>query len=351
MKLLIMDNRYCFFCVGTGGHVLPAKNLIESLLNSGLSSKDIYIVTDLRGAKYFEDIDIDVITKSFYVSSKGILEYLKSTKQFISTLRELYFELRSKNIKTIVTTGAYVAPYAALISLLINSKLFIQEQNQYAGLGNKVASYFPSKVVTSFPDTKNIRKKNIIHTGPVLNIKLTKDKYKKNTDTFTIGIQGGSQGSDEINQYLFKFLENFKDKKVNFVHITGPNKNVKHRFDLVNYKQYEFIDDMDSYYKNIDFQISRAGGGILEAAYLSIPQLLIPYKFGTTSSHQLLNAEYLKKNKIAVIAHDYAEFCAILQDVCLYKNKYLNENFHSPNIKVGNEDIFNLITLGENGKF
>ena len=90
-----MDNRYCFFCVGTGGHVLPAKNLIESLLNSGLSSKDIYIVTDLRGAKYFEDIDIDVITKSFYVSSKGILEYLKSTKQFISTLRELYFELRS----------------------------------------------------------------------------------------------------------------------------------------------------------------------------------------------------------------------------------------------------------------
>ena len=108
---------------------------------------------------------------------------------------------------------------------------------------------------------------------------------------------------------------------------------------------------MDSYYKNIDFQISRAGGGILEAAYLSIPQLLIPYKFGTTSSHQLLNAEYLKKNKIAVIAHDYAEFCAILQDVCLYKNKYLNENFHSPSIKVGNEDIFNLITLGENGKF
>ena len=184
-----------------------------------------------------------------------------------------------------------------------------------------------------------------------MNIKLTKDKYKRNTDTFTIGIQGGSQGSDEINQYLFKFLENFKDKKVNFVHITGPNKNVKHRFDLSNYKQYEFIDDMDSYYKNIDFQISRAGGGILEAAYLSIPQLLIPYKFGTTSSHQLLNAEYLKKNKIAVIAHDYAEFCAILQDVCLYKNKYLNENFHSPNIKVGNEDIFNLITLGENGKF
>ena len=60
---------------------------------------------------------------------------------------------------------------------------------------------------------------------------------------------------------------------------------------------------------------------------------------------------YLKKNKIAVIAQDYAEFCAILQDVCLYKNKYLNENFHSPNIKVGNEDIFNLITLGENGKF
>ena len=34
MKLQTMNKSYCFFCVGTGGHVLPAKNLIIELLNS-----------------------------------------------------------------------------------------------------------------------------------------------------------------------------------------------------------------------------------------------------------------------------------------------------------------------------
>jgi len=36
-------------------------------------------------------------------------------------------------------------------------------------------------------------------------------------------------------------------------------------------------------------------GGSLEAAYLNIYQLLVPFKHGTTSVHQQLNAEYLEK--------------------------------------------------------
>ena len=35
---------------------------------------------------------------------------------------------------------------------------------------------------------------------------------------------------------------------------------------------------MDNYYDSIDIQVSRAGGGSLEAAFLNIPQLLCFYR-------------------------------------------------------------------------
>ena len=76
-------------------------------------------------------------------------------------------------------------------------------------------------------------------------------------------------------------------------------------------------------------------------------QLLIPYKYGTTASHQLLNAQYLESLKLAKVVEDYSAFHKILQEVCTFKLNYLDENFDSPIIKVGNVDIFNFITLGE----
>ena len=34
-----------FLCVGTGGHVLPAYNVIKSMLNQGLDKKNIFIAS------------------------------------------------------------------------------------------------------------------------------------------------------------------------------------------------------------------------------------------------------------------------------------------------------------------
>ena len=96
---------------------------------------------------------------------------------------------------------------------------------------------------------------------------------------------------------------------------------------------------MNTYYSKIHLQISRSGGGSLEAAYLGIPQILIPYKHGTTSSHQLLNAEYLKKIGLAVIVNSYEELDEILNKIFNnldnWKDLYFNENIiESGNIKI-----------------
>ena len=116
------------------------------------------------------------------------------------------------------------------------------------------------------------------------------------------------------------------------------------KFDKSFYRQVEFFYDMNDYYQSVDFQISRAGGGILEAAYLNIPQLLIPFKHGTTAIHQTLNANYLEKNGNAKVVVEYKEFSELIHNICKYKFSYLDENFTSYQIKVGNDDIFKIIS-------
>ena len=36
-----VDNKGVFLCVGTGGHVLPAYNVIKSMLDQGIDKKNI----------------------------------------------------------------------------------------------------------------------------------------------------------------------------------------------------------------------------------------------------------------------------------------------------------------------
>ena len=83
------------------------------------------------------------LKKIFSFRKEEIIGYILNIGKFYNKLFGIYLtNLSLKNITTILTTGAYIAPYAALISTLLRSDFFIQEQNRYAGLGNKVASYF-----------------------------------------------------------------------------------------------------------------------------------------------------------------------------------------------------------------
>ena len=96
---------------------------------------------------------------------------------------------------------------------------------------------------------------------------------------------------------------------------------------------------MNTYYSKIHLQISRSGGGSLEAAYLGIPQILIPYKYGTTSSHQLLNAEYLEKLGLAVIVNSYNELDTMLKKIFDNLDNWRSLYFKNNVIESGNRKI------------
>ena len=183
------QNKIMFFCVGTGGHVLPVKNIIDELLNSGISKNQIEIVTDSRGYKFLQEVDVKCYTADVYRSDIGKLGYLINLTKIFKTILNINKNMDFKNTKIIFTTGSYIAPIAAYLSWRKKIKLFVQEQNIYTGLGNKIASYFKSTVFASYPDTKNVNQKNVEFVGHVIDKKIKKS-IKDINDNIVIGVQG-----------------------------------------------------------------------------------------------------------------------------------------------------------------
>ena len=335
------QNKIIFFCVGTGGHVFPVINLIDDLLQRGINKRKIEVVTDKRGSKYLKDKGIVVHSINLYRSKTGMAGYVLNILKVIKSVRLIEKKIDLANCRILFTTGSYIAPLAGYLSWRHKIKFFIQEQNIYAGLGNKIASYFKSDKFTSYPNTININQTNLNNTGPIVDKKIQNTESTNNKEII-IGVQGGSQGSEEINSLIYKYLSNNTLKNIKIVHIVGP-KNVDNSKKFENYKQIEFIKDMTDFYSLIDLQVSRAGGGVLEAVLINIPLLLIPYKYGTTSTHQSMNAEYLVNSKFAKLCLNYEsldfEFKKLEQ-----LDKSLFQEFSKNNvIKRGNEFIVNKI--------
>jgi UDP-N-acetylglucosamine--N-acetylmuramyl-(pentapeptide) pyrophosphoryl-undecaprenol N-acetylglucosamine transferase len=329
-----MNKKICFFCVGTGGHVLPVKNLLLELENLGVSPNDMYVISDSRGVQYLENLNTNIYITNAYVSKYGILGYIFNFPKIIKSIYEIKRFLKNQNINVVLTTGAYIAPVAAVISLLLNAKFFIQEQNVYAGLGNKISATFANSVFTSFEETENISKKKLIYTGPIVNTTLTRKDISL-LENQTIGFIGGSQGSNQINNYVYKFMETEHHLNFNIVHVTGKN-NDKLEIKSKNYRSIDFIEEMDDFYKEINILVGRAGGGSLEAAYLGIPQILIPYKHGTTSSHQVLNAKYLEERGFGFTVSSFEEMITNIKNI---SENIKNKKINLENIPIGNLTI------------
>ena len=329
-----MNKKICFFCVGTGGHVLPVRNLIKELIGLGTKTKDIIVICDNRGKQYLNNLDITIHTPEIFVSNKGLVGYIFNIFTILGSIREISKILKGQNVSVVFTTGAYIAPVAAIVSKILKAKFFIQEQNIYAGVGNKISAIFAKKIFTSFEDTQNIYKSKLKHTGPVVNTTLRR-KEINSSGIQTIGFVGGSQGSEEINNYVEQFLNSDVQSEFNVLHITGKAKNIS-KIELQNYKSYDFLNDMDDFYKNIDILVGRAGGGSLEAAYLGIPQIVIPYKHGTTSSHQDLNARYLEKKKFGYKVNSFDELLKKVSEISLKIN---SNDLDMPKIVIGNRSI------------
>ena len=93
-----------FFCVGTGGHVLPVLNIIKTISKKGVIESDMLVITDKRGEKYFSDSSLEVITYPLVSSPTGILGSFFKMLKIVMSIFVIFKKLRKVNSRFIFTT-------------------------------------------------------------------------------------------------------------------------------------------------------------------------------------------------------------------------------------------------------
>ena len=284
---------------GTGGHVIPSIALSEHLSKKFF----VQIVTDLRGSKYiskncynYELIDVPNLFKKFHLLPLNILKY------FLNIFKSLKF-IKKNKIDILISTGGYMTLPFCLAAFFLKKKIILFEPNSVLGRSNKIALKFSSKVICydinlkKFPIKYNFKKKIIY---PILKKELyeIKKKISKSRDVKKILIIGGSQGASFFDSKIADVVINLQ-KQNNFEIVQQiANKNslekIKQRYKKaeIKYKFFEFTNNSDDIYKDIDLAITRGGASTLsELSFLNIPFIVIPLP-SAIDNHQFHNSNY-----------------------------------------------------------
>jgi UDP-N-acetylglucosamine--N-acetylmuramyl-(pentapeptide) pyrophosphoryl-undecaprenol N-acetylglucosamine transferase len=318
MKVLI--------AVGGGGHFSPALAVIEQM------PKDWDVL--LVGRKYtfegdsalsFEYQTAKRLGLHFEAITTGRLQR-KFTKHTLSSLVKLPVGLSQANFiikkfgpDVILSFGGYVSIPVVLAAARLKVPIVIHEQILHAGLANKIAARFATRICISWDESRAyFPKEKTVLTGNPLRKEfldlVTKKKDLGTKDLPLFYITGGSGGAHGINVLIERCLTELLEKYT-IIHQTGDAQQFGDfaRLEKIaaqlptglqkRYRLHKFIgaEEVMENISQADLVISRSGINTLtELLYLAKPCLLIPLPYGQ-HNEQLTNAKFLKKVGLAEI--------------------------------------------------
>lgn len=283
---------------GTAGHVIPNLALIPYLSqsfnnvcyigrNEGIERNLTEGVCEYYGINAVK-LNRKLCLENFAIPLK-LIQSVKSCKKILSKIKP----------DVIFSKGGYVSLPVCLAGKSLKIPVVLHESDFSMGLSNKIASKFCDKILTSFYETSLNNKKTIYTGAPIreglffADKRFALNKFGFSGNKKVILVFGGSQGSQNINDALYKILDRLLEKYA-VLHICGNTNTYAYNTD----KEYfcaPFINDMASCYKACDIAISRGGANsIFELITLKIPSLIIPLSKNTRGD-QIENANYFKK--------------------------------------------------------
>jgi len=281
---------------GTGGHINAALSLGE------VFSSD-YDVRYLSGTRYL-DYQLFNNKQCTHLVSKPL-----RTKNPITLFLNISFNLivfikimlSYVNIRPafLLGAGGYICGPTLLAGKLLGIPIFIVEQNAVMGMTNKILSKFADKIFTNFEKTKGIANlKNVIVSGnPIRSTIKSSINTLIENDGVNILIFGGSLGASQLNEAIEGLVQIWDGSQLNILHQVGRNNinNFEVTNKKINYKQLEYIDDMNEKYNWCNVIISRAGAStVSELRVVKRPTIIVPFP-QATDNHQYFNAMELKK--------------------------------------------------------
>jgi len=301
-----MNKKIIFSGGGTGGHTLPAINLMKHFFDKGYK---VILVTDKRGNSFLKNYPglYCYTLKADTPTNKNLFKKFFSYFFIFYSIIKAVLILKKEKPDLVFGFGGYVSFPISFASRFFHSPLIIYENNMFLGRANKYLSSFSKKIFLAKKITKNISEKYINKTfevGPILNKNiLSYSNLKKNYDKrgFSILVLGGSQGAEIFGKVIPKVIKMIKDKgydiEINQQCTIDQKNSLIDFYKINNIKNYvfEFDKNILKFISSSNIAITRCGASTTaELAYTFTPFIAVPLP-NSIDNHQYLNAKYYEK--------------------------------------------------------
>lgn len=323
---------------GTGGHIFPAISIANALKILDPSLEILFVGAENRmemekvPAAGFKIVGLPVSgfnRQSMLKNFSVLVKLLKSVFKANSIIKDF-------KPHAVVGVGGYASGPVMWIASQKGIPIFIQEQNSYAGVTNKMLAKKATAIFVAYQGMSRFFPvdKIIISGNPVRkDLENTLLKKEEAFQYFGIPVDkpvvlsiGGSLGARSINQAIASQLQEIGKQNISFIWQTGGyyHDEMKKQLDASGVKNvylHPFISRMDLAYAAADVIISRAGAGsISELCIVGKPVILVPSP-NVAEDHQTKNAMALASKGAAHIVKDsetkeklWPETLAILND-------------------------------------
>jgi UDP-N-acetylglucosamine--N-acetylmuramyl-(pentapeptide) pyrophosphoryl-undecaprenol N-acetylglucosamine transferase len=320
---------------GSGGHVIPARTLIQEL--QGNSDIQISYIGSTKGIerKVMRDIGVSyspIRTGKLrrYLSVQNLLDVFN----IILGISQSLLILLKNRPKLIVLTGGFVIVPVAVAAFLLRIPMVLHEQTTRIGLANKLASYLVKKVMISFPSSAQFlpKDKTMLTGYPVRDILFSAQTpnskvQEVNLDEITkpiLFVTGGGNGSELLNQFVRSHFERLTEKYFVF-HQTGRDHVEKYKdLDSTNYMPLGFMgDEYIEILKRSACIVSRSGAGtVAELLAIGKSSIYVPLKIAQKNEqyHNAMEAHDLLES-IVISEDDFDNEQAVLEQVLAFEMK------------------------------
>lgn len=302
---------------GTGGHIFPAIAIADELKRR-LPDAEILFV----GAK--DRMEMQKVPQAGYpieglwisgLQRKLSWQNLLFPLKFISSLLKSRSIIKRFKPNAVIGTGGFASGAVVKVAGQMGIPTFIQEQNSYAGITNKMLAKNAHKICVAydameqfFPKEKIVKTGNPIRDG-LLNIAQYRSEglsyFHLDSQRKTLLVLGGSLGARRINQLIEQQLPLFEQLGVQVLWQCG-------KLYYEEYKKYNseqvrvlaFIDRMELVYAAADVIISRAGASsVSELCVVGKPVIFIPSP-NVAEDHQTKNARAIADKQAAILLRE-----------------------------------------------
>lgn len=302
---------------GTGGHIFPAIAIADELKRR-LPDAEILFV----GAK--DRMEMQKVPQAGYpieglwisgLQRKLSWQNLLFPLKFISSLLKSRSIIKRFKPDAVIGTGGFASGAVVKVAGQMGIPTFIQEQNSYAGITNKMLAKNAHKICVAydameqfFPKEKIVKTGNPIRDG-LLNIAQYRSEglsyFHLDSERKTLLVLGGSLGARRINQLIEQQLPLFEQLGVQVLWQCG-------KLYYEEYKKYNseqirilaFIDRMELAYSAADVIISRAGAcSVSELCVVGKPVIFIPSP-NVAEDHQTKNARAIADKQAAILLRE-----------------------------------------------